>query len=327
MNTIKIIPKFFIWKRSRLYISTKTLPLRKHTIGWNQLLVCIEGEMHIQLENGEPQSTRSCLIKAGTVIDDFNINTSGTILAIYYLSPISQTFFLLQDKMPLASDGLSYDHPLEDALIHNLRFIQHQDLSASQVHGLMQDVIIEPQLRKITVKEFDPRVIETLHNIRKTLLENISISNYAASVHVSESRLKKLFKEQIGIPITKYRIQYRLIVATAYLAAGHSITDAAFRAGFSSSAHFSTCYRDMIGIQPSALFLKPPYMNAYISDNVLEFISQSEKVSEKGLVTNGAYLRCISSTSVIPAHKVNCEAKESTLEWAGIQEITRTHKQ
>jgi AraC-like DNA-binding protein len=273
MNTIKLLPKFFIWKRSRLYISTKTLPLRKHTIGWNQLLVCIEGEMVIHKEDGEALLTKSCLVKSGTVIDDFNIDTSGAVLAIYYLSPISQKFFVLQDQMSLACDGFSYDHKQEEVLINKLRFILHQELTPEKVLELMQDVI-NPNSVITTPKKFDDRVIQTLHNIRKTLLANISIGDYAARVHLSESRLKKLFKEQIGIPITKYRIQYRLIVATAYLAAGYCITDAAFKAGFSSSAHFSTCYSDMVGIQPSTSFLKPPCMNAYISDGVLGFISQ-----------------------------------------------------
>jgi len=273
MNTIKLVPKFFIWKRSRLYISTGNLPLRKHTIGWNQLLVCIEGEMLINLENGQQQSTRSCLIRAGTLMDDATINISGATLAIYYLSPISQTFLVLQDQMPSAGEGLCYRHPGEDDLIHQFRFILHQALSASQAHELVQSVIIAPHLQKIVVKQFDPRVINILHRIRESVAENISISDFASDACLSESRLKKLFKEQIGIPITKYRIQYRLIVATACITAGYSITDAAFTAGFSSSAHFSTCYSNMVGIQPSFAFLKPPYMNAFIADDVLDFIS------------------------------------------------------
>jgi len=273
MNTIKIVPKFFIWKRSRLYISTGNLPLRKHTIGWNQLLVCIEGEMLIRLENGQQQSTRSCLIKAGTLIDDANIDTSGAILALYYLSPISQKFFVLQGQMSLACDGLCYKHPQEDDLIRQFRFILHQELSASQVYELIEGIIIASHLQKVVIKQFDPRVINILHRIRESVAENVSISDFAIDVCLSESRLKKLFKEQIGIPITKYRIQYRLIVATALMVAGYSITDAALMAGFSSSAHFSTCYSGMVGIQPSLPFLKPPYMNAYIADDVLAFLS------------------------------------------------------
>jgi len=273
MNAIKIMPKFFIWKRSRLYISTGHLPLRKHTIGWNQLLVCIEGEMLIRLKNGQQQSARSCLIKAGTLIDDANIDTSRATLALYYLSPISQTFLVLQDQMSLACDGLCYQHPQEDDLIRQLRFILHQELSASQVYELMQEVIIAPHFRDVTIKQFDPRVISILHRIRESLTENLSIRDYAAGVCLSESRLKKLFKEQIGISITKYRLQFRLIVATALLVAGDSITGAALTAGFSSSAHFSTCYSAMVGIQPSLPFLKPPYMKAIIADDVLTFIS------------------------------------------------------
>jgi AraC-like DNA-binding protein len=100
----------------------------------------------------------------------------------------------------------------------------------------------------------------------------MSVGDYAADVHLSESRLNKLFKHQIGIPITKYRLQIRLSVGIILLASGYTVTDAAYDAGFSSTAHFSTCFSDMIGAQPSTTFLKPPFMDTFISDDVLNYI-------------------------------------------------------
>jgi AraC-like DNA-binding protein len=37
------------------------------------------------------------------------------------------------------------------------------------------------------------------------------------------------------------------------VSAGMSLTDAAYKAGFSSSAHFSTSFRAMFGLSPSDL--------------------------------------------------------------------------
>jgi len=273
MNNNKISPKLYIWKNSRLYIGTDHIPFRKYTLAWSQLLVSIHGEMRIQLEGGSEMTTRSCMIKSGTDVNEAYINTSNAVIAIYYLNPISQDFLILQNQMVNARKGVCYNHPKENNLVQQLLHIFEKPLSSYQAYLLCQEAIIQSHLRQMIVKEFDPRIIETLQNIRETFRDDLSVSDYATNVHLSESRLNKLFKEEIGIPITKYRLQLRLSVGIILLAAGYTVTDAAYGAGFSSSAHFSTCFSNMIGIQPSTPFLKPPYMNAFISDDVLEAIS------------------------------------------------------
>ena len=272
MNGTRISPKLYIWKNSRLYIGTSHIPFRKYTLAWSQLLVSIHGKMRIQLENGTEVATRSCLIKAGSVVNEAHINTSNAVIAIYYFNPISQDFLILQNQMNNASKGIYYKHPTEDHLVQQLRHIFKESFSANQTYQLCQEAIVQPHLHQTIIKTFDPRIIETLQNIRKNFSDSISVSDYAADVHLSESRLNKLFKDQIGVPITKYRLQLRLSVGIIRLAAGQTVTEAAYGAGFSSSAHFSTCFSDMIGIQPSTTFLRLPYMNAIISDDVLKAV-------------------------------------------------------
>ena len=88
-------------------------------------------------------------------------------------------------------------------------------------------------------------------------------------MHLSESRLVKLFKQEIGIPITRYRLRYRVAVGAIYLAQGHSVTEAALAAGFASTAHFSKCFTAIIGIQPSTAFLNAAPLKVDIADEVL----------------------------------------------------------
>lgn len=269
----RLCPKLYIWKNSRLYIGTSHLPFRKYTLAWSQLLVSITGVMRIQLDNGSEVETRTCMIKAGTVVDQDHINTSNAIIAIYYFNPISQDFFLLQNEMLNAQLGVCYQHPDEGHLIDCLHLIMNETLSTSQVDRLCREAIVPADLRDLVVKEFDVRIIETLQRIRATFRDTLPVSDYAADVHLSESRLNKLFKDQIGIPLTKYRLQIRLSVGIILLAAGYSVTDAAYEAGFSSSAHFSRCFSDMMGILPSNTFLKPPFMNAFISEDLIKAVT------------------------------------------------------
>ena len=82
--------------------------------------------------------------------------------------------------------------------------------------------------------------------------------------------LEKLFKDQIGVPITKYRLRYRVFIGIIQLALGRSVTEAALTAGFASSAHFSKSFTAINGIPPSTTFLKPPYLEVLIAREIVE---------------------------------------------------------
>ena len=128
MHKTKISPKLYIWKNSRLYIGTSHLPFRKYTLAWSQLLVSISGEICIQLEDGTEVITRTCMIKAGTVVNQTHINASNAVLAIYYFNPIAQDFFILQNEMLSAREGVCYRHPNEAHLVYRLHLILKESL-------------------------------------------------------------------------------------------------------------------------------------------------------------------------------------------------------
>lgn len=272
MNKAVSRSKLYIWKNSRLFIGINHLPFRKYTLAWSQLLVSLQGTMRVQLEDGTLIETQTCMIKAGSVVKQTDINTQNAVIAIYYFNPISQDFFILENEMRQARRHVCFEHPEEARLVKQLQDIQAGSKSANETKRLVQEVLVPSYLRENVPKIFDPRIIDTLQSIRETISQNISISEYAEDVYLSESRLNKLFKDQIGIPITKYRLQLRLSIGVILLAAGFSVTGAAYAAGFSSSAHFSRCFSEMIGVQPSTPFLKPSFVQAFISDEVLKAI-------------------------------------------------------
>jgi len=147
MNTERDIPKLYIWKDSRLYIGTNHVPFRHYTLAWSQLLVSIQGEMRIQLADGSEVLTRSCLIKAGTVVNETNINTRNAVIAIYYLNPIAQHFMILQNQMTSAAQGMYYELPEEGLLVQQHRYILKTPLSPNKAYRIFQSAIVQPHVR------------------------------------------------------------------------------------------------------------------------------------------------------------------------------------
>jgi AraC-like DNA-binding protein len=79
------------------------------------------------------------------------------------------------------------------------------------------------------------------------------VTTLAARAGLSQSRFLHLFKAETGVPLRRYRIWNRMGAAIRASGEGASLTEAAHAAGFASSAHFSSAFRDMFGMMPSDL--------------------------------------------------------------------------
>ncbi|MGK5554514.1 helix-turn-helix transcriptional regulator [Actinomadura kijaniata] len=78
-----------------------------------------------------------------------------------------------------------------------------------------------------------------------------SLTEAAAAVGLSATRLRHLFTEQLGLPYTAWRRWVRLQRAMAAVQRGATLTQAAHEAGFTDSAHLTRVCRAMFGITPT----------------------------------------------------------------------------
>ena len=99
----------------------------------------------------------------------------------------------------------------------------------------------------------DPRIAKSIEWIRSRREHGISVKEIAAGVDLSESRLSHLFSENVRVPVRRYLLWLRLRDALHLLAGGGSLTETAYEAGFSDSAHLTRTFRTMLGIAPSSL--------------------------------------------------------------------------
>ncbi len=94
----------------------------------------------------------------------------------------------------------------------------------------------------------DPRIKAALDLLKgKYLTRKMAVTDLARHACLSESRLRHLFTEQIGIPLRRYILWLRLMTAVQFAVQGESLTQAAHSAGFSDSAHLCRTFRRMYG--------------------------------------------------------------------------------
>ena len=99
----------------------------------------------------------------------------------------------------------------------------------------------------------DPRLRRVLDAIRRTLPDCPTNEELATIAQLSPGRLMHVFKDQLGLPIRRFVLWSRIRQATACLAEGGTLTEAAHAAGFADSAHLSRTFREMFGLPPSRI--------------------------------------------------------------------------
>jgi AraC-like DNA-binding protein len=84
-------------------------------------------------------------------------------------------------------------------------------------------------------------------------MDQISLTDIAAYVGLSEQHLIRSFRSEIGVTPIDYLKRYRIGHAKALLEEGEkSVTDVASEVGFSTSSYFARVFRSQVGVSPSA---------------------------------------------------------------------------
>ncbi len=97
-----------------------------------------------------------------------------------------------------------------------------------------------------------PQIQKALHYLQEHHAEPIYVQQVARAVGISESRLKAVFRESVGMSCVQYLKAYRISLAAAKLnATKDSITEVALAVGFETLSHFNTTFRDLIGMSPT----------------------------------------------------------------------------
>ena len=98
----------------------------------------------------------------------------------------------------------------------------------------------------------DPRVLGAIELIRQRLDSRVTLTGLAQDLHVSPSRLRHLFVDEVGLPFRTYVLWQRLQRVISGIGT-ENLTHAALAAGFADSAHMTRTFHRMLGLTPSAI--------------------------------------------------------------------------
>lgn len=99
--------------------------------------------------------------------------------------------------------------------------------------------------------DFSDTTRKALDYINRNLNKALTVKHLSEKFHISPSNLEHTFKNDIKIPIHRYILQKRLILANSKITEGKTPTEAAHDCGFNDYSGFYKQYKKMFGTPPS----------------------------------------------------------------------------
>ncbi len=96
----------------------------------------------------------------------------------------------------------------------------------------------------------DDRIRKAVTFITQSHERQFRVSDVAEHVCLSESRLRHLFKEQIGQPIQNFIMWMKVVDSLNMILQGRQLAQSAIDAGFWDGSHMNRSYKELIGLPP-----------------------------------------------------------------------------
>lgn len=100
-------------------------------------------------------------------------------------------------------------------------------------------------------KTRDERVLKAIDFVKAEISRPLKVKDIADHVCLSESRLRHLFKEQVGQPIQSFLLWMRVVDSLNMVLQGKQVSQSAIDAGFWDGSHMNRSYMELLGIAPS----------------------------------------------------------------------------
>jgi AraC-like DNA-binding protein len=215
------------------------------------LLFDLRKKFKCRIQNGPWGAFNSLIIKEDVI---HQLDTSNSVQLIIYIDASSEIAKALRSKYLQQKDFISPDMDILNLLtpgeLGKCLIEGNKDLFEKLVHQIL-DSLIENKSTKV----IDERVKKVIGLLADENSDRITIQDLSGMVFLSESRLRYLFKNNMGISLQKYIIWNKITYAISRIMNGCTVIEAAICCGFSDSSHFHRMILQMFQISPSQ-FLK-----------------------------------------------------------------------
>lgn len=253
-------PRWYLWEGGFLLVARARGAVPSHAHHAIQIVVALDGCVAICGRDGEWHESGGVVVRSDA---EHAFNCNGALGVMLFVDPESSEGSWLSASLrrdvTLVSEARSAK--IREGL---LPFVDRPE-EVDDVAHLVRRSVQGLRPGAVPVRRLDPRVTKVLQAIRLSDDLRIALDKAAGMAFLSPTRFAHLFKEQVGLPFSRYMLWRKLTRAMVAIGSERTIAAAAHAADFADAAHLTRTFYQMFGMAPSALMqgefaeIAPPF--------------------------------------------------------------------
>jgi AraC-like DNA-binding protein len=213
-----------------------------------QVVIALDGCIAIAGGDGAWREARGVVVRPDA---EHSFDCNGALGVMVFVDPESSegawlSASLRQDITIVADSRL-------DSILPELHAFADQGDESADPAALVRQCIHGLRPGLAPTRRLDPRVTKVLDAIRASDDLRMSLDRAAGQACLSSTRFAHLFKDQVGLPFSRYMLWRKLTRAMVAIASERTIAAAAHAADFADAAHLTRTFYQMVGMAPSVL--------------------------------------------------------------------------
>ena len=241
-------PRWYLWEGGFFLIARADGVVPAHAHHAIQIVVAVDGEVAICGKEEQWRKGPAVIVRPDAV---HSFNCNGALGAMLFVDPESAEGTWLGNS--LKRDITIVSGPRLASAVQELRRFIEQPFESMEIGELIRHCVQALSPGVPPARRLDPRVTTVLNAIRERDDLHISLESSAEKAFLSPSRFAHLFKEQVGLPFSRYMLWRKLTRAMVAIASERTISAAAHAADFADAAHLTRTFYQMVGMAPSVL--------------------------------------------------------------------------
>src|SRR5918911_561133 len=240
--------RWYLWEGGFLLIARAEGVVPAHAHHAIQIVMALDGLVAIAGEDNRWRRGPGIIVQPDVV---HSFDCSGAMGAMLFVDPESNEGMWLHGA--LEQDIAVVPDARLASSVSELRTFVEQPIESMEVGELIRHCVHALIPGAPPARRLDERVNKVLEAIRARDDLRMSLDDAAQLAFLSPSRFAHLFKDQVGLPYSRYMLWRKLTRAMVAIASERTIAAAAQAADFADAAHLTRTFYQMVGMAPSVL--------------------------------------------------------------------------
>jgi AraC family transcriptional regulator len=242
------VPRWYLWDGGFLLIGQAEGVVPAHSHHAIQIVISLDQPFAVRGEQGHWRQGRGIVVRPDAV---HSFDCNGAFGAMLFVDPESSEGVWL--KTLLTDDVTIVPETRLASSVAELRTFVEQPFAGMEPGTLIRHCVHSLNPGPPPMRRLDPRVTTVLNRIQASDDLRVSLSDAAEMAFLSPSRFAHLFRQQVGLPFSRYMLWRKLTRAMVTIGSAATIADAAHAADFADAAHLTRTFYQMVGMAPSVL--------------------------------------------------------------------------